>query len=107
MDKENVNRKRSMKGKVATERVQMGRSRGKKRKEKGKRLRGNNDRGEIWIKEKRQEMREEGCMERKVHIGNKWWKIMTIYSRDEDNKKTCRRRKERKQGKVHTLGRGL
>jgi hypothetical protein len=36
MDKENRNRKRSTKGKVATERVQMGRSRGKKRKEKGK-----------------------------------------------------------------------
>jgi hypothetical protein len=36
MDKENGNRKRSTKGKVATERVQMGRSRGKKRKEKGR-----------------------------------------------------------------------
>jgi hypothetical protein len=36
MDKENGNRKRSTKGKVAAERVQMGRSRGKKRKEKGK-----------------------------------------------------------------------
>jgi hypothetical protein len=36
MDEENGNRKRSTKGKVATERVQMGRSRGKKRKEKGK-----------------------------------------------------------------------
>jgi hypothetical protein len=45
MDKENGNRKR--KGKVATERVQMGRSRGKKREEKWKRYRGNNNRGEI------------------------------------------------------------
>jgi hypothetical protein len=36
MDKENGNRKRSTKGKVGTERVQMGRSRGKKRKEKWK-----------------------------------------------------------------------
>jgi hypothetical protein len=36
MDKENGNRKRSIKGKVATERVQMGRSMDKNRKEKGK-----------------------------------------------------------------------
>jgi hypothetical protein len=46
MDKENGNRKRSTKGKVATERVQMGRSRSKKKK-KGKSYRGNNNRGEI------------------------------------------------------------
>jgi hypothetical protein len=37
---------RSTKGKVATKKVQMGRSRGKKRKEKGKSYQGNN-RGEI------------------------------------------------------------
>jgi hypothetical protein len=36
MDKENGHRKRSTKGKVAIERVQMGRSNDKKRKEKGK-----------------------------------------------------------------------
>jgi hypothetical protein len=30
-------------------------------------------------------------MERKVHIGNKWWKIMTIYSTE---MKTTRRRVE-------------
>jgi hypothetical protein len=30
-------------------------------------------------------------MERKVHIGNKWWKIMTIYSKE---MKTTRRRVE-------------
>jgi hypothetical protein len=47
MDKENGNRKRNTKGKVATERVQMGRSRCKNRKEKGKSYRGNNNRGEI------------------------------------------------------------
>jgi hypothetical protein len=46
MDIVNGNRKRSTKGKVATERVQMGRSRGKKRK-KRKSYRGNNNRGEI------------------------------------------------------------
>jgi hypothetical protein len=40
------------------------------------------------IKEMRQ---EEGCIERKVHIGNKWWKIMTIYSKE---MKTTRRRVE-------------
>jgi hypothetical protein len=47
MDKENGNRKRSTKGKVATGRVQMERSWGKKREEKGKSYRGNNNRGEI------------------------------------------------------------
>jgi hypothetical protein len=47
MDKENGNQKRSTKRKVATERVQMGRSRDKKRKEKGKSYRWNNNRGEI------------------------------------------------------------
>jgi hypothetical protein len=47
MDKENGNRKRSTKGKVATERIQMGRSRGKKRKEKMEELPG-----ELGIKEK-------------------------------------------------------
>jgi hypothetical protein len=47
MEKENGNRKRSTKGKVATERVQMGRSRGKNRKEKGKNYRWNNNRTEI------------------------------------------------------------
>jgi hypothetical protein len=40
--------KRSTKGKVATERVQIGKSRGKKRKEIAKSYRGNNNRGEIW-----------------------------------------------------------
>jgi hypothetical protein len=38
---------KSTKGKVATERVQIGRSRGKKRKEKGKIYRGNHNRGDI------------------------------------------------------------
>jgi hypothetical protein len=31
----------------------------------------------LGIKEKEE---EEGCLERKVHIGNKWWKIMAIHS---------------------------
>jgi hypothetical protein len=47
MDKENGNRKRSTKGTVATERVQIGRSRGKMRKEKVKGYRGNDNWGEI------------------------------------------------------------
>jgi hypothetical protein len=35
------------------------------------------------IKEKRQETgEEEECIGRNVHIGNKWWKIMTIYSKE-------------------------
>jgi hypothetical protein len=30
----------------------------------------------LGIKEKREvKVEEEECMERKVHIGNKWWKI--------------------------------
>jgi hypothetical protein len=40
MDKENGKRKRNTKGKIATERVQMGKSRGKKRRGKGKSFRG-------------------------------------------------------------------
>jgi hypothetical protein len=47
MYNENGNRKRNTKGKVATERVQMGRSRSKKRKAKEKNYRGNNNRGEV------------------------------------------------------------
>jgi hypothetical protein len=67
MDKETGNRKRSTKGKVATERVQMGMSNGNKRKEKGNGYRGNNNRNEIGVKVKRQEKGEkEGCMERKA-----------------------------------------
>jgi hypothetical protein len=46
----------------------------------------------LGIKEKRQEKRqEEGCMEWKVHIGNKWWKIMITYNKEI---KTTRRRVE-------------
>jgi hypothetical protein len=87
MDKENGNQKRSTKGKVAIERVHMGRSRGKMRKEKGKSYRGNNNRSEIG----QENGEEEGCMEIKVHIGNKWWKIMKICSKEV---KTTRRRVE-------------
>jgi hypothetical protein len=73
MEKENGNRKRSTKGKVATKRVQMGRLRGKKRKVKGKSYLGIITGVNLGIKEKRQEKGEKtGCMERKVHIGNKW-----------------------------------
>jgi hypothetical protein len=37
----------------------------------------------LGIKEKRQEKgEEEECMQRNIHIGNKWWKIMTIYSKE-------------------------
>jgi hypothetical protein len=47
MDKENGNWKKSTKGKIAIERIQMGRSRSKKIKEKGKSYPGkNNNRGE-------------------------------------------------------------
>jgi hypothetical protein len=67
----------------------------------------------LAIKEKRQEKgEEEGCMERNVHIGNKWWKIMTIYSKElktiirgvEDAIKENREENRRKRSKK--LGRG-
>jgi hypothetical protein len=46
----------------------------------------------LGFKEKRKENGEEaGWIERKVHIDNKWWKIMTIYSKE---MKTTRRRVE-------------
>jgi hypothetical protein len=99
MDKESGNRKRSTKGKVATERVQMGSSRHKKEKKKGRATGGIIKRVKLWIKEKRQEKREEeGCMEIKVHIGNKWWKIVTIYGKEMKTTRRRRRRNERKQG---------
>jgi hypothetical protein len=46
----------------------------------------------LGIKEKRQEKGEEGCMERNIQIGNKWWKLMTKYSKE---MKTRRRGVER------------
>jgi hypothetical protein len=109
MDKENGNRNRSTKGKVATERVQMGRSRGKKKKQKGESYRGITIGVKLGIKEKRQEKgEEEGCMERKVHIGSKWCRIMTIYSKE---MKTTRRRVEdaniRKQERSYILWEGI
>jgi hypothetical protein len=61
----------------------MGRSRGKKRKEKVVKL---------GIKEKRKEKgEEERSRGRKFHMGNKWCKIMRIYSKE---MKTIRRRVE-------------
>jgi hypothetical protein len=51
----------------------------KREKKKGRATRGIITGVKLGIKEKRQEKGEdEGCMERKVYIGNKWWKIMTI-----------------------------
>jgi hypothetical protein len=61
----------------------------------------------LRIKEKRPEKGEEGCMKRKVHIGNKWWKIMTIYSKE---MKTTRRRVEdamKENREDRSLGRGF
>jgi hypothetical protein len=65
----------------------MGMSRGKKRKEKGMSYRGNNNRSEI----EQEKGEEEGCMEIKVYISNKWWKIMKICCKE---MKTTRRRVE-------------
>jgi hypothetical protein len=57
----------------------------------------------LGIKEKRHEkVKEGGCMERNIQIGNKWWKIMTIYSKE---MKRCRRYNKRKQGRMYAHGR--
>jgi hypothetical protein len=43
----------------------------------------------LGIKEKRQvKVEEEECMERKVHVGNKWWKIKAIYSKEMNTTRT-------------------
>jgi hypothetical protein len=58
----------------------------------------------LGIKEKR----EEGCMERNVQIGNKWWKLMTKYSKE---MKTRRRGVEdtikKKHGRMYAHWRGF
>jgi hypothetical protein len=38
----------------------------------------------LGVKDNRQKKKgeEKGCMERNEQIGNKWWKIMTIYSKE-------------------------
>jgi hypothetical protein len=74
---------KSTKGKIAIERIQMGRSRSKKIKEKGA-TGGRIITGvKLGVKEKRQEKgEEERCMKRKVYICNKWWKIMKIYNKE-------------------------
>jgi hypothetical protein len=64
---------------------------GAKREKKKGRSTGGIRGVKLRIKEKRQEKGEKGCMERKVHRGNKWWKIMVIYSKEV---KTTRRRVE-------------
>jgi hypothetical protein len=67
-----------------------GKIKGQKGKKKGRATGGIITGVKLGIKEKRQEKgEEEECMERKVHIGNKWWKIMTIYKKE---RKTTRRR---------------
>jgi hypothetical protein len=103
-----VNKKVDGQRKRKPEKKRKGEGQGAKReKEKGRVTGGIITGVKLGIKEKRQEKGGEGCMERKVHIGNKWWKIRTRYSKEmEDNKKTCRRRK-RKQGRSYTLGRGI
>jgi hypothetical protein len=62
----------------------------------------------LGIKKKRPKKgEEERCMERNVYMGNKWWKIMTRYSKDKDNNKRCRRYNKRKQRRLYALGRGF
>jgi hypothetical protein len=79
----------------------------KREKKKGRATGGIITGVKLGIKEKRQEKgKEEGCMERNVHIGNKWWKIMTMYSKDV---KTTRRPVENamKENREYVHGRGL
>jgi hypothetical protein len=61
----------------------------------------------LAIKKKRQEKgEEEGRLEKYVLIGNKWWKIMTTYSKE--MKKTTRGVRwynKRKQGRMYAHGR--
>jgi hypothetical protein len=62
----------------ATERLQVEKPMGKKRKEKG-----NNNRGETGDQRKESRKgRRKGCMERDVHIANEWWKILRVYSKE-------------------------
>jgi hypothetical protein len=51
----------------------------KRGKKKGRAARGIITGVKLGIKEKGE---EEGCMERNEQIGNKWWRIMTIYSKE-------------------------
>jgi hypothetical protein len=66
MDKENGDRKRKLLPKWEGQGA-------KNEKKKGRTTGGIITKVKLGIKEKRQEKgEEEGCMERKVHIGNKW-----------------------------------
>jgi hypothetical protein len=105
MDKENGNRKEAQRGKSLPKEYKWEDQGTKEKRNKGRATGGIITEVKLGIKEKRQEKgEEEGCMKRKVHIGNNWWKIMTIYSKE---MKTTRRRNERKQGRLYTHGRGL
>jgi hypothetical protein len=76
MDKENGNRKRAQKRKSLPQEYKWKGQGAKTEKKKGKSPRGIIIGMKWGIKEKEE---EDGCMERKVHIGNKWWKIMAIH----------------------------
>jgi hypothetical protein len=80
MDKENGNRKVAQRGKSLSKEYKWEGQVTKKEKKKGRATGGMITGVKLGIKEKRQEKEEEGCMERKVHIGNKWWKILTIHN---------------------------
>jgi hypothetical protein len=81
MDKENGNWKRSTKGKVTIEGKSLWEGQGAREKTKRKSYRGIITVVKLGTKGTKKG-EEEGCMERKVHIGNKWWKIMVIYSKE-------------------------
>jgi hypothetical protein len=54
----------------------------KREKKKGRATEGIITGVKLGVKEKSQERGEEGCMERNVHIGNEWWKILRVYSKE-------------------------
>jgi hypothetical protein len=68
----------------------MGRAMGEKKKKKRRAVGGIIIGVKLGIEEKRQERgEEEGCRKRNVHIGNEWWKIITVSSKE--MKTTARR----------------
>jgi hypothetical protein len=88
MDKENGNQKRRQRVKWLPKEYKWDDQGAKREKKEGRSTEGIITEVKLGIQEKRE---EEGCMERKVHIDNKWWKIMTIYSKE---RKTTERRVE-------------
>jgi hypothetical protein len=61
----------------------------------------------LGIKKKTRKRKRRRMYGKNVHIGYKWWKIMTMHiqQRDENNNKRCRRYIKRKQRRMYAYGR--